>query len=96
MQDRSVTPVPHEWRVLIFDGHDPEDPRWIIATVTLATDVAPAVPSPKMPALPITGSGAFPDWAEVRNWVKTQVGHTVALTPIAAQVWDISAIRGTP
>jgi hypothetical protein len=37
------------WRMLIF-GHDPADPKWIVATVTTPADVRPAV---------IGGGGVF-------------------------------------
>lgn len=78
------------WRVLIYDGHDPEDPRWVIATVAITTDVRPAKTplSPVMPAAPVRGV-RFPDWPEVRAWVRTQVGFTPNLHVIPASVWQI-------
>jgi hypothetical protein len=33
------------WRLLILDA-DPEDPRWLLATITTSSDVRPAVMEP--------------------------------------------------
>jgi hypothetical protein len=84
MHNSSTTPaVPGSngpWRLLILDS-DPEDPRWLIGTVTLPSDVRPAVMEP--------GGRRYADWAAVTGWVHEQVGRPVTLTPIAAICWRV-------
>jgi hypothetical protein len=60
------------WRVLILD-RDPEDPRWIIATVSLPADVR---------AAELDAAGRYRDWQAVCQWVVSQVGRTVTLVPV--------------
>jgi hypothetical protein len=43
------------WRLLIFDQSDADNPRWLLASITLSTDVRPAR---------MEGS-RFDDWPEV-------------------------------
>jgi hypothetical protein len=70
------------WRVLLLD-RDPEDPRWLLATVTLASDVRPAV---------LDAAGRFTDWAEVTAWMQGQLGHAAVLVPVHdALAWTVSA-----
>jgi hypothetical protein len=68
------------WRVLILDTSDPDDPRWLIATVQPGIgDVRPAAVSP---------AGRYEDWHEVTQWVRRQVAPEVALIPVpGARVW---------
>ena len=60
------------WRLLILD-RDPEDPRWLLATVTLASDVTPAR---------LDRAGRYTGWPEVTAWVRGQLGHEVELAPV--------------
>jgi hypothetical protein len=62
----------HPWRILLLD-RDPADPKWLLATVTLPTDVRPAVLDPV---------GRYSRWAEVTAWVHGQLGHAVDLVPV--------------
>jgi hypothetical protein len=74
------------WRVLLLD-RDPEDPRWLLATVSLSADVRPAV---------LDAAGRYSDWAEVSAWVHAQIGTPVALVPVMdALAWRIDQ-GGTP
>jgi hypothetical protein len=61
------------WRVLILD-RDPEDPRWLLATVAITADVRPAV---------LDGVGQYTDWADVTTWVRRSLGRRVSLVPVA-------------
>ena len=66
------------WRVLVLD-RDPEDPKWIIATVTMAADVRPALINP---------AGCYTGWQAVADWAAAMVGRPVALVPIpGALAW---------
>jgi hypothetical protein len=67
------------WRVLILDSSG-DDPKWVLATVTIPSDIRPAA---------IAG-GRYTDWAATTEWVRFQVGHPVALTPVPAIVWRVS------
>jgi hypothetical protein len=76
------------WRILVFDKTDPQDPRWLIATVTLPSDVRPAQ------AAPGTITGIIPPGrvipAEVVEWVRHRLGRReVRLTPVRGQAWTI-------
>jgi hypothetical protein len=66
------------WRVLILDA-SPADPKWLLATISLPSDVRPAV----MDGPRYTG------WAEVAEWVRHQAGGNVSLVPIAATAWRV-------
>jgi hypothetical protein len=70
------------WRVLMLD-RDPDDPRWLLATVTLPSDVRPAV---------LDAAGRYTDWAEVTAWVRGQLGHASVLLPVHdALAWTVTA-----
>lgn len=60
------------WRVLLLD-RDPGDPRWVLASVTLDTDVRPAR---------LDSVGGYLDWAATTRWVEAQIGGRVALVPV--------------
>jgi hypothetical protein len=66
------TPGNGPWRILILD-RDPEDPKWILATVTLPSDVRPA-------ALDAAGMTACGQAAAV--WVSGLTGRPAGLVPI--------------
>lgn len=76
----SATP----WRVLILD-RDPDDPVWIIATITLPTDVRPAH---------LDLNGRYTDWPQVTAWARAQTGEPVALVPLHdALAWHVDGRR---
>ena len=66
------------WRLLILDS-SPDDPKWLLATVTLPSDVRPAVMQGRR----------YSDWPEVTDWVGRQVGAKPSLVPISAVVWRV-------
>jgi hypothetical protein len=68
------------WRVLILDRSG-DDPKWIIATVSLSSDVRAAQMEP--------GGRRYADWPDVTRWVRDQVGQRARLVPVAAIVWRI-------
>lgn len=79
------------WRLLVLDP-EPDDPKWVLATVTLPADVRPAV---------MTGTGGdtrYEGWAETARWVSESVGRQVRLVPLTATVWrvDEQPARGEP
>jgi len=79
----SATPAPGAagpWRVLILDS-SPDDPMWMLCTVTLPSDVRPAAMD--------LANGQYRDWPEVTEWVRAQVGSRVALVPISAVAWRV-------
>jgi hypothetical protein len=66
--------------VLVLD-RDPEDPKWIIATVSLSADVHPAV---------LDAAGRYTGWQAVTEWVAAMVGRPVALVPVHdALAWRV-------
>ncbi len=68
------------WRVLILD-RSPEDPKWIIATITLSSDVRPAELDP---------AGRYADWAQVTGWAHERLGRPAAMVPVADSLaWRI-------
>ena len=69
---------PGPWRILILDA-SPDDPMWLIATVTLDSDVRPAA----------MDGPRYRDWPAVVEWVTAQVGGPVQLTPISATAWQL-------
>jgi hypothetical protein len=72
------------WRVLVLD-RDPEDPKWIIATVTMAADVRPAV---------LDAAGRYTGWQAVTEWAAAMVGRQVALVPVyGALAWRMDEGR---
>jgi hypothetical protein len=74
------------WRLLVLDTSDPDDARWLIASVTLPTDVKPAV----MEGRKYTG------WPQVVAWVREQVAGAgqVSITPLTAMCWRVD--EGSP
>jgi len=72
------------WRVLILDS-SPGDPKWLLCTVTLPSDVRPAAVDP--------GNGRYRDWADVVEWVGRQVGAGVSLVPVSAVAWRVDEVR---
>jgi len=72
-------------RYLVLDTSG-DDPRWMIASISVPSDVRPAV---------MTASGRrYEDCADVTDWCRDQVGLTVSLVPVAASVWRIDERRG--
>jgi hypothetical protein len=70
------------WRILVLDKSDPADPRWLIATVTLPSDVRPAE---------LDAAGRYTGWAGVTEWVRHRLGRTgVRLTPVQGAAWTIT------
>ncbi len=68
-----IIPAPGNgpWRILILD-RDPDDPKWILATVTLPTDVRPLLDT-------ATGNAGRQAAAA---WVARLTGRPVALVPL--------------
>jgi hypothetical protein len=60
------------WRLLVLD-RDPQDPKWIVATVSIAADVRPAV---------LDAAGRYTGWPQTAQWVAELVGRPVALMPL--------------
>ena len=81
MNDLSTPVHPqHPWRILLLD-RDPADPKWLLATVALSSDIRPAV---------LDAAGRYTGWAEVTAWVHAQLGHAVALVPVCdALAWRV-------
>lgn len=82
MNDPRIIPAPGNglWRILLLD-RDPVDPRWLIASVTLASDVRPAA---------LDSAARYQDWPEVTGWVAAQIGSQPALVPILdALAWRL-------
>jgi hypothetical protein len=68
------------WRILILD-RDPQDPKWILATVAIAADVRPAL---------LDAAGRFTGWQAAADWVAGLVGRPVALEPVHdALAWRV-------
>ncbi len=68
------------WRLLVLD-RDPEDPKWVLCTVSLESDVRPAV---------LDAAGRYQDWAEVTEWAKLQAGGSVSLDSVHdALAWEV-------
>jgi hypothetical protein len=66
--------------VLVLD-RDPEDPKWIIATVSMAADVRSAA---------LDAAGGYTGWQAVAEWVAATVGRPVALVPVyGALAWRV-------
>ena len=83
MPDHPTPPTPPgatgPWRVLILD-RNPDDPMWMIATVTLPEDTRPAV-------LDVGGGSG---WEGSGRWVAERVGRAVGLEGLHdALVWTI-------
>ncbi len=60
------------WRILILD-RDPDDPKWILATVTLPSDVRPAL---------LDAAGGNAGGQAAAAWVAGLTGRPVTLVPI--------------
>jgi hypothetical protein len=68
------------WRLLILD-RDPQDPKWILATVALPSDVRPAL-------LDVAGGNSGVQAAAA--WVSGLTGRPVVLVPIHdALAWRV-------
>jgi hypothetical protein len=68
------------WRVLILD-RNPDDPKWLIATVALPGDTRPAV---------LDVGGGYTGWMGAGIWVSERVGRPVELEGLHdALVWTI-------
>jgi|HubBroStandDraft_6_1064221.scaffolds.fasta_scaffold2550292_1 hypothetical protein len=80
MSHPSATGAP--WRVLILDRSG-DDPKWIIATVSLSSDVRGAEMEP--------GGWRYAGWSAVTEWVRGRVGQRARLVPVSATVWRIDA-----
>jgi hypothetical protein len=80
MSDSATTIPPGNgpWRVLILDTSG-DDPKWLLCTITLASDVRTAVMDGRR----------YRDWPAVTEWVRGQAGRPVSLVPIAAMAWRI-------
>jgi hypothetical protein len=86
--DSTPQPTATPWRLLVLDRSDPADPRWLLATITLSSDVLPA---------DIDRLGRYRGWAEVTQWVRGRLGHNVELHPIpAAAAWHVNGKRQQP
>jgi hypothetical protein len=80
MPDSAPVAAAGPWRLLILDS-TPDDPKWLLATVTLAADVRPAV---------MDASGRrYQDWPGVCEWVAGLVGRRVSLVPVSAVAWRV-------
>jgi hypothetical protein len=78
MSHPPVTGAP--WRVLVLDRSG-GDPKWIIATVAVPSDVRAAEMEP--------GGRRYAVWPTVAEWVRGRVGQRVRLVPVSATVWFI-------
>lgn len=70
------------WRILVLD-RNPEDPKWLIATVEIPLDVKPAL---------IDLAGRYgADWQKTTDWVREVLGKPhVSLVGVADPlVWRI-------
>ncbi len=77
-----IIPAPGKgpWRILILD-RDLADPKWILATITIPSDVRPALLDTA------TGNAGQQSAAD---WVAQLTGHPVILVPIPdAQAWRV-------
>jgi hypothetical protein len=72
------------WRILVLDRSG-DDPKWIIATVSLSSDVLAAEMEPS--------GWRYADWPSAIQWVHSRVGLRVRLVPVSATVWRIDAER---
>jgi hypothetical protein len=68
------TPLSAPWRLLLLD-RDPRDPKWMLATVTMPTDVRPAV---------LDADGRYQDWADTLRWVNGKFPGAVSLAPVTS------------
>jgi len=74
------------WRILVLD-RDPQDPKWVLCTVMLTSDVRGAT---------LDRAGRYRDWQAAAEWVAASVGRKVELAPVTdALCWHIRE-GGTP
>jgi hypothetical protein len=72
------------WRVLVLD-RDPDDPKWLIVTVTMSADIRPAV---------LDATDRYTDWEVVTEWAAAMVGRMVVLVPMLdALAWRMDENR---
>lgn len=69
------------WRILILDT-SPDDPKWLLCTVSGASHVRAAIMEP--------GGRRYADWGAVTEWVRDRVGPDARLVPTAAMVWRVT------
>jgi hypothetical protein len=75
-----------QWRLLILD-RNPDDPQWIIATVTAPGDTKTA----------LLEVGGHPGWEGAGRWISERVGQPVELEGLHdALVWLIREGRAGP
>jgi hypothetical protein len=77
-----IIPAPGNgpWRILILD-RDPEDPKWILATVTIPSNVRPAV---------LDAADWHAGGQAAAAWVSGLTGRRVVLVPIHdALAWRV-------
>jgi hypothetical protein len=77
-----IIPAPGNgpWRILILD-RDPDDPKWILATVTIPSDVRPAV---------LDAAGTKAGDRAAAAWVSGLTGRRVVLVRIQGAVaWRV-------
>lgn len=68
------------WRLVILD-RDPADPKWLLATITLPSDVRPAV---------LDTAGRYTGWQAITRWVSEMTGRPAALVPVQdALAWRV-------
>jgi hypothetical protein len=68
------------WRILVLD-RDPDDPKWILATVTLPSDVRPAL---------LDAAGTRAGERAAAAWVSGLTGRPVVVMPIHdALAWRV-------
>jgi hypothetical protein len=84
MSHPSVIGAP--WRVLILDRSG-DDPKWIIATVSVSSDVRAAEMEP--------GGRRYVGWPDVTRWVRGRIGQRARLVPVSATVWRIDAEKAS-
>jgi hypothetical protein len=81
----AAIPSAMPWRVLVLDRSDPAEPRWLLATITLGSDILPAE---------LDVDGRYTGWVEVTKWVRGRLGHDIQLTPIpGALAWLVDGRR---
>lgn len=72
------------WRVLVLD-RDPDDPKWVLATIAIPADVHPAV---------LDAAGRYQGWEQVAGWVAATVGRPADLVPLHdALAWRVDEGR---
>jgi hypothetical protein len=81
----AAIPPAMPWRLLVLDRSDPADPRWLLATITLGSDIL---------AAELDTNGRYTGWVEVTQWVRDRLGHDIQLSPIpAALAWLVDGRR---